>query len=149
MFLLIYLFNLFFFFEEETATSILHYLSTFSGPLLACIGGTFLCLVPLQNVLEQPSLWYEYQLCTTFAVLAMLLQNLLAAEYWSDFTFENRSKSYMILGGLGFVLYAGVIFGCFLVWTLYYGYVPPMPMSQRYAGGLSIVTTNVALFWFH
>ena len=37
----------------------LDYATILSGPLLACICGGLVCLVPIHNVMEQPKYWYE------------------------------------------------------------------------------------------
>ena len=49
--------------EIQTLTAILYNLSILSGPLVACVFGSFICLLPIHNVLKEPAYWYEEVLC--------------------------------------------------------------------------------------
>ena len=124
-----------------------YYLSILSGPLLACLCGTFICLVPVHNVLEQPSLWYEDQVFRYLAAIPILFQNLVRAEYWSRFTFERKWVSYLLLFCLATTIYVAIIIGYYILWTVYFEYFQPMPMSQHLCGSIMIVFITIAILF--
>ena len=127
---------------------ILHFFSLLSGPIVSCISGSFLCLIPNQNILEQPSFWIEDLFYRFMAAIPIMIgQNLLRAEYWSNLTFEKRGLSYLILVGTGFALYACIMTGYSYLWIFHYGYNPPIPLNLHVGGSLTLIGLNIAL-WF-
>ena len=81
---------------HDEQISCFHYVSAFTGPILACALGALFCIVPAHNVLEEPEYWYEFQLTVMLVLPFLYLIGLLVvAEYWANFTFENRLISYI------------------------------------------------------
>ena len=115
---------------------------------MSCISGSFLCLIPNKNILEQPSFWIEDLFYRFMAAIPIMIgQNLLRAEYWSNLMFEKRGLSYLILVGTGFVLYACIMTGYSYLWIFHYGYNPPIPLNLHVGGSLTLIGINIAL-WF-
>ena len=133
--------------EQTLYVSILYYLSVFTGPIFAIISGSFLCLVPISNVLEQPEYWMLDQVTRVLAGCNGNLQNLFGTEYWADFKFKNRWATYLILTILQISTYCVVITIYNLIWTTGLGYYHPMPMSQH-IGAFGILTAYHIGVWF-
>ena len=132
---------------ESLIHEIKHYLSVLSGPIIACFCGSFLTLVPIHNVLEQPQFWYEDQLSKAIPVVPMIVsQILIHAEYWSNFKFEKKWQTYVFSIGLAYLTYFGVMTGYHFIWTYYLGYYHPLPMNQVFIGGAMVVIT-CAFIW--
>ena len=74
--------------DGNVLSFILYQTSILSGPLLAATAGSFLCLIPIHNVLEQPEYWYEEFTCRMLAGLAagilFTINALIRTEYWSN-----------------------------------------------------------------
>ena len=133
--------------ELSLLFSILYYLSVFSGPILALISGSFLCLLPMRNVLKQPEYWMQDHLTRVLAMGYGNVQNLFGAEYWADFKFKNRWATYLIMTILQISTYCVVITIYNLIWTTGLGYYHPMPMSQH-IGAFGILTAYHIGVWF-
>ena len=89
-------------------SSILYYISILGGPLLAATAGSFLCLIPIHNVLEQPEYWYEEVTCRILAAgILYPVINLIRTEYWSNLFFEKRVQTYVLFIGLTNVVGVG------------------------------------------
>ena len=131
----------------ELEYSSLWYLSTFSGPILACVFGSFLCLVPIHNVLEQPVYWYEDQLTRFAGSPVVISQMMIRAEHWSDFSFENKWSTYIFMEILCIVFYACMTFGYYFTWDYYFEYSQPMPMSLHLGVILLSLIVNVAIIY--
>ena len=131
----------------DLKNSVWHYLSILSGPLLACTCGSFMCLIPIHNTLEQPSYWYEDTisriLCGAFILTC---QNLLRAEYWSQFSFANKGKTYIVLIGLmhGIQGCAAIVY--YYIWTKYMGFYQPMALNHFLCGSVAVLTINFSLW---
>ena len=133
--------------EQTLYISILYYLSVFTGPIFAIISGSFLCLWPIPNVLEQPEYWMLDQVTRVLAVCSGNLQNLFGTEYWADFKFKNRWATYLILTILQISTYCVVSTIYNLIWTAGLGYYQPMPMSQH-IGAFGILIAYHIGVWF-
>ena len=131
---------------NEIVTSTLQYLSTLSGPVLACTCGAIVTLIPIHNVLKYPSYWYED---VTVSILGggliFGLQQLIRAEYWSNFTFEKRWSTYVLIIALTALLFLIIISTYHYVWTIMYNLYEPKPLTLMMSGTLTIVIINVAL----
>ena len=133
---------------SETESSVLHYISIISGPVFALLAGSFLCLVPIHNVMEQPQYWYEDQFCRAMALVPLMIgKNLLRAEYWSNFAFKNKWVSFLILAGVGVTTYTGIIIGYYILWVEYQGLSLPLPMNLQLAGSIASIMINITLFF--
>ena len=131
----------------EYLNSFYYYISILSGPFWACLTGSFICLIPIHNVMEQPWYWYEDQLTKFFAVIPnMICLIIIRAKFWSGFEFEKEFKSYVVLGGFGMSVYLVVTIGYNLLWTKYFGYSLPMAMSEHGAAMSMFVAINVAIW---
>ena len=110
------------------------YFSILSGPFLAWICGGILCLVPIKNVLKYPSYWYEDHIVRVFgSIFIMILQNLSLIEYWSNFQFEDKKTSCVILLGLGFLVYIFATAIYFSIWSYHFELYQPMPFNGHIA----------------
>ena len=70
---------------ESFRKSIFHYASVLIGPLIACICGTFLCLIPFRDVLKNPDHWYEEQAARFMTAFPLTMAQAVAqAIYWSN-----------------------------------------------------------------
>ena len=133
---------------SETESSVLHHISILSGPIFALLAGSFLCLVPIHNVMEQPQYWYEDQFCRAMALVPLMIsKNLLRAEYWSNFTFKNKWVSFLILAVVGITTYTGIIIGYYILWVEYQGLSLPLPMNLQLAGSIASIMINITLFF--
>ena len=133
--------------EQTLFVSIFYYLSVFTGPIFAIISGSFLCMWPIPNVIEQPEYWLLDQLTRVLAGCNGNLQNLFGTEYWADFKFKNRWATYLILTILQLSAYCVVCTVYNLIWTAGLGYYQPMPMSQH-IGAFGILTAYHIGVWF-
>ena len=123
------------------------YISIVSGPLLSLVCGTFLCLVPIKNVMENPGFWYEDQICRFMAAIPILIVlNLIRGEYYSNFRFEQKWSTYVLFVGIGSVVYVVSIITYYVIWTHYYGYNQPMPLNQHLAGSILLMVINATLW---
>ena len=58
---------------KEWGISALLYASVLTGPVIACTCATFVCLIPVSNVMEEPEFWYEDQITQFFAVIPLFV----------------------------------------------------------------------------
>ena len=118
----------------------LYYLSILSGPLLVCLYMSFVTLIPIHNVIEQPEYWYEDIITRVLAASPIhACMVMIRADYWARFSFKNRWNSYVLMMGYVFVLYVCLLGGYYLLWTTYLGFYQPMPLNW-------LVVANVAVF---
>ena len=118
----------------------LYYLSILSGPLLVCLYMSFMTLIPIHNVIEQPEYWYEDIITRVLAASPIhACMVMIRADYWAGFSFKDRWTSYVLMMGYVFVLYVCLLGGYYLVWTTYLGFYQPMPLNW-------LVVANVAVF---
>ena len=130
----------------KTGSEVLAYFSILSGPILAGACGAILCLVPIHNVMKYPSYWYEDQIIRVVAILILsMLNNLYKVEYWSNFRFKDSWKSYLILVGLGLIVYLCATSIYFYIWTYHYGYYQPMPFNGHVVTTPVIIAINAAI----
>ena len=133
--------------NQSNLVSFLYYFSTLSGPILSIItGGIFLCIIPIHNALEYPEFWYEDTFFRWIPSCTGTFQNLFGAEYWADFTFKNRGKSYFILAFVQNMVYWIVVVSYYLIWTNS-GYFPPMPMCQHLGALTILLVYHVAVYF--
>ena len=133
--------------EQEPESSFLWLFSILSGPILACGFGAFLCLVPIHNVLEQPAYWYEDQLTRFTGSPVLVVQMMVRAEQWSGFVFKHRWSTYLFMEALCMFVYAIMTFSYYFLWTCYYKFSLPLPMSQHLSAFTVVLVMNVVL-WF-
>ena len=106
--------------DEGLIDSIKQYLSILSGPLIACINVSFLTLIPVPNILEQPQYWYEDHFFKSIPVVSMIgIQLLIHAEVWSNFSFQKKWQTYVLSLGLTYVAYVVAVTGYHFIWTYY------------------------------
>ena len=139
--------------EQEDATnqgslSVLYYLSILSGPLLACVCGSFLTLIPVHNILEEPNYWYEEFICRVLSCgVIVTCQNAIRAECWSNFTFDNKFATYIwliLIGhGLGLCAYAAH----FYIWIIHFGFSQPLALSHFLMGTALVLAINTTIYF--
>ena len=124
------------------------HLSIMSGPFLASIAGSILCLIPIHNVLEKPEYWYQEIICRVSAGgILHISQILIRTEYWSNFVFVKRMKTYILFIGLHLVLLYGVSLVFYYYWSIWIGAFFPMPLNHLACGSIAlIVMTILTLF---
>ena len=123
-------------------------MSILSGPLVACICSSSICLIPIHNTIEQPLYWYEDVLTRLlFGTPILACQTVMLAEYWSNFSFEKKGSTYLAMIGLLYVVQFCWIIGYYFLWTMYLGYVPPMPMNQHFVGIISVIAIKIAMLF--
>ena len=126
--------------------AVLHYLSTLSGPLLACVCGGILTLIPIHNVMEEPEYWYEdaiirsLSIATVFACL-----NPIGAEYWANFALDDKFKTYLLMIGVTNVIAAIVAIVHYYFWTIHSGLHPPMALAHYVLGSTGTCIISVIL----
>ena len=55
--------------------------------------------------------------------------------------------SYLLLFCLATTIYVAIIIGYYILWTVYFEYFQPMPMSQHLCGSIMIVFITVAILF--
>ena len=134
--------------EEAKETSFLYYFSILSGPFVACFVGIFFCLIPMPNVLQQPSRWYEEILTRMYSGIPVIVCQILhQAELWTYFTFEKRWQTYLLVMGLTYATMTCTIIGYYFIWTEHLGLKQPMPMNQHIIASIAVTVMNIAV-WF-
>ena len=122
-------------------------MSVLSGPPLAFICGSFLCLIPFHDVLKNPDHWYEEQAACFMAAFPLTMSQAVAqAIYWSNLSFERTLASGLYLVVLGCLIHVIVQAFYFAIWT-YLGLYQPMPFSGYLGGTLGVLAVMIAM-WF-
>ena len=104
-------------------------------------------MIPFQDVLKNPDLWYEEQAARFLAAFPLVMaQPVVQGVYWSNFSTERNLVSGLYLVGLGCLTHVIVQIAYFAVWT-YFGLYQPMPFSGYLGGTLGVVTLMVVM-WF-
>ena len=130
-------------------TSFIHYFSVLSGPILACVCGSFLTLIPIHNVMKQPSYWYENMLCTILGSSTVFVcQQLIRAEYWSNFELEKKLKTYVLVNGLTHILNVVNFLVSAYVWTSHFGFYHPIPLNVFIIASVSVLAINLCFLPF-
>ena len=128
--------------------SAIYYASVLSGPLLACVCGSFLCLIPIHYVIEYPKYWYEEQTVRFLTCIVIwLCQYASEVINWSNFPMKGKWKTCLFLVILGGILYASVMVAYHFIWTEYLGFFQPMPFNGHLQGFIASTMMNTAL-WF-
>ena len=128
--------------------SFIYHVSIWSGLLLSCACGSFLILVPVHNVMEEPNYWYMDQTYRFLAAIPiMTCQTFVRAKYWSNFSVPNTWQTYLMIIGAKFGVFLAVSFGYSLTWIYYLEFSPPIPMNQHLAAIPSFIAINIAI-WF-
>ena len=124
------------------------YTSVLSGPLLACLCGSFLCLIPIHYLIEYPKYWYEEQTVRFLTCIVIwLCQYASEVINWSNFPMKGKWKTCLFLVILGGILYASVMVAYHFIWTEYLGFFQPMPFNGHLQGFIASTMMNTAL-WF-
>ena len=132
----------------EKSHRVFHYANILSGPFLSCICASFMCLVPLNNVIEYPNSWYLEQLSRfTAAIPIWICQVLFETIIWSDLPLERNWVSYLFLFGTGFAGYWFCEITYYFIWTHYLGLFQPMPFNGHISGSLTYGLLVIAT-WF-
>ena len=133
---------------KEKGHRVFHYVNILSGPLLSCICASFMCLVPLYNVIEYPNSWYLEQLSRfTAAIPIWICQVLIETIIWSDLPLERNWVSYIFLFGTGFAGFWLFEITYYFIWTHYLGLFQPMPFNGHICGSLTYGLLVLAT-WF-
>ena len=118
-------------------SSILYYISILGGPLLAATAGSFLCLIPIPNVLEQPQYWYKEFICKMLAgTIPFTITVLIRTEYWSNLVFKKRVQTYMLFTGLSFIIVISIYITYLYYWNFYLELFQPMPLNHLIGGSV-------------
>ena len=104
---------------KEWAISALLYASVLTGPVIACTCATFVCLIPVSNVMEEPEFWYEDQITQFFAVIPLLVvcEVWAIAIYWTKFRVEKKLFSFALIFVSGCGIYGISVVAYYLLWT--------------------------------
>lgn len=134
--------------ENEIVTSILYYCSILSGPLLACVCGSFITLIPIHNVLEQPNYWYEDIICRFLSCgVIIACQLAIRAESWSNFSFKNRLITYIWLIVIGHIVGPCTYAVHFYIWIIHFGFSQPIALGHFVMGTSLVLSINVAIYF--
>ena len=134
--------NVYYCIAEENSPNIFYHLSILSGPFLASLAGSILCLIPVPNVLEQPAYAFlEVALRNLSGGLLQLGQMMIRTVYWSKFTFEKKMRTYVLMLGLEIFMLFSIFLIYYYVWTV--GFAYPLPLGHLVAG--SITATAIAI----
>ena len=126
----------------------LHYLSILSGPIICSVFLGIFCLIPIRNIMKEPSYWYEDVVIRTLTIsYPLAAQTLFRAEFWSDFSFKSRWFTHALIIGFTHVILSFAFSATYFVWTFYLGYHPPMPLNQYAVGSIVVISIN-AILWF-
>ena len=129
--------------DGNVLSFILYQTSILSGPLLAATAGSFLCLIPIHNVLEQPEYWYEEFTCRMLTAGILFTVNaLIRTEYWSNLYFEKRVQTYLLFIGLTNVVGVGVYTTYYYYWTNI-GLFQPMPLNHLVLGTVTLIVITI------
>ena len=139
--------------EQEDATnqgslSVVYYLSILSGPLLACVCGSFLTLIPIHNILEEPNYWLEdfiYRILAGGAIATS--QNAIRAECWSNFHFKKRLITYIWLIVIGHGLGICAFGAHFYIWIVHFGHSQPLPLGHFMVGTALVIAINTTIYF--
>ena len=132
--------------DGNVLTSILYYISILSGPLFAATAGSFLCLIPMHNVLEHPEYWYEEVTCRILAAgILYPVINLIRTEYWSNLFFGKRVQTYMLFIAVSpIVLFSSYITYLYF-WNIHLELFLPMPLNHIVGGSVLLIIITVFL----
>ena len=132
--------------DGNVLTSILYYISILSGPLFAATAGSFLCLMPMHNVLEHPEYWYEEVTCRILAAgILYPVINLIRTEYWSNLFFGKRVQTYMLFIAVSpIVLFSSYITYLYF-WNIHLELFLPMPLNHIVGGSVLLIIITVFL----
>ena len=128
--------------------SYIHHFSLLSGPILTCGLASLYCFVPVHNAITEPYYWYEFHVLTILVCLPFFYgMTMLEGIYWSNFTYENELKSFLVIYGFGAGLYAILASGYYYLWTGILGYQSPLPLAWMVLATITLI--NVYLInWF-
>ena len=127
-------------------SSFLYYSSIFSGPILAATAGSFLCLIPIHNVLEQPEYWYEEVTCRILAAgILYPVINLIRTEYWSNLFFEKRVQTYMLFIAVSQIVLVSSYITYLYYWNIHLKLFLPMPLNHIVGGSVLLIIITVFL----
>ena len=132
--------------DDSVLNLVLHYLSTLSGPFLACVCGGILTLIPIHNVMEEPEYWYEDSIIRNLSMVTVYAcLNTIRAEYWCNFVLENKFKTYLLM--IGFMHVVGAIFNIvhYYFWTDIFGQFLPMALAHYVGGSAGTCIISVIL----
>ena len=128
------------------------YASLLSGPVLACACATFICLIPVSNVMEEPEYWYEYQIMEFFATIPLLMAAIWGiAIYWCKFTFKKKFFSFTLTFIIGCGSYGICVMTYYLLWTYALELNLPCIFSFMIATSPSALAATLAIgirYWF-
>ena len=131
---------------KEWAIAAMPYASVLSGPVLACACATFLCLIPVANVMEEPEYWYEYQIMEFFAIIPLLVAVIWGvAIYWCKFTVKKKWFSFTWTLMIGCGSYGISVMTYYLLWTYVFELNLPFPFLLYTAGTTSIYAIVIAI----
>ena len=136
----------FIYLDDENRSNTFHHFSILSGPLLASLAGSVLCLIPVPNVLEKTEYAFlEITLRNLSGGLLHFCQMMIRTVYWSKFTFEKRMKTYALLLGLQIFLLFSVFMIYYYVWIIYLGFAYPLPLCHIIGGSLILIIITISI----
>ena len=122
------------------------YASVLTGPVLACACATFICLIPVANVMEQPEYWYEYQIMEFFATIPLLVAVIWGiAIYWCKFTVKKKWVSFLSTFMIGCSSYGISVMTYYLLWTYTLELNLPCPFSFNINGAQYAFAVTLAI----
>ena len=131
--------------EEENSPNVFYHLSILSGPFLASLAGSILCLIPVPNVLEQPKYAFlEVTLRNLSGGLLHFGQMMIRTVYWSKFTFEKRMKTYFLMLGLEIFMLFSIFMIYYYVWIIHFAFAYPLPLGHLVAGSITAIVIAIA-----
>ena len=123
------------------------YASVLTGPVLACTCATFVCLIPVSNVMEEPEFWYEDQITQFFAVIPLLVvcEVWAIGIYWTKFRVEKKLFSFALIFVSGCGIYGISVVAYYLLWTYVLELSLPCPFILYYGGTVACVVGSIAV----
>lgn len=121
-----------------------NYLSILSGPLIASISGSFMCLIPIRNVLKEPEYWFGETMSKIPIAIPFIIHTLYRTEHWSNFVFEKRMQTYMLFTGLTLIVILTYNMGYYYLWTIYLGFSYPLPLHHLLGGTITLIVITIS-----
>ena len=126
----------------------LYLFTAFTGPMLASLLAGVWTLIPMENILTNPSKWWEFEIGFLVTILPMMYLAILAiAEYWAHMIIENFMQTFWMI----FFCAQGVaILGMgiyYFIWTYMLELYQPMPFNALIFELLAAATAAVVIMY--
>ena len=134
--------------NEVDTTNCIHHVSVLSGILLLIGMGSFTCLIPQHNILEEPYYWYESMLLSVLPWGFLVTGgNILGLAYYANMTYAKNLKSFLIVFGIVACLCSLSNVAYYFIWKYALQLTPPMPYNGWIMGLISCTAIYAALWY--